>query len=59
VGYTLPYLFARSLAGILIGCGHVAFAVLLVANLMGWGRQRTGGPTYFVEQRAVPEAVAS
>jgi cytochrome c oxidase cbb3-type subunit 1 len=56
VTYLLPYLFARSLSGGLMGLGHVAFAVLLVANLMGWGRNRTGGPTYFVEQPAAPPA---
>ena len=48
VQYLLPYLFARSLSGGLMAVGHVAFAVLLVANLTGWGR-RVGGPTYFVE----------
>ena len=49
VGYLLPYLFARSV-------GHVAFAVLLVINLTGWGRLRTGGPTYFAEpaEDAIP-----
>jgi cytochrome c oxidase cbb3-type subunit 1 len=54
IEYLLRFLFARSLAGGLIGLGHLAFAVLLVANLMGWGRQRSGGPTYFVEP--APEA---
>jgi cytochrome c oxidase cbb3-type subunit 1 len=57
VEYVRPYLFSRSVAGGLIGVGHLAFAVLLVANLMGWGRQRAGGPTYFVEPAApdIPE----
>jgi cytochrome c oxidase cbb3-type subunit 1 len=27
----------------------VAFALSFVMNLAGWGRQRTGGPTFFVE----------
>ena len=51
VEYLLPYLFSRSAAGVLIGVGHVAFAVLLVANLGGWGRARAGGPTYFTTAR--------
>lgn len=49
IGYLLPYLFARSVAGTLMTLGHLAFATLLVMNLTGWGRLRTGGPTYFVE----------
>ena len=48
VNYLLPYLMQRSLAGVLIGLGHVAFAALLAANLCGWGRRRAdAGPTYF------------
>ena len=34
------------------GIGHLAFAVLLVANLTGRGRPRAGGPTFFVEPAA-------
>jgi cytochrome c oxidase cbb3-type subunit 1 len=49
IAYILPFLAARSIAGVLLSIGHVAFAVLFAANLMGWGRQRSGGPTYFVE----------
>ena len=49
VEYLMPYLFARSVAGILMTIGHVAFAGLLVANLLGWGRQR-GGPTFFTSE---------
>src|SRR5262249_6193627 len=44
VGYLLPFLAVRSVAGSLMGIGHLAFATLLVMNLMGWGAQRTGGP---------------
>lgn len=59
VQYLLPYLFTRSVSGVLMGAGHCAFAVLLVANLMGWGKRRTGGPTYFVEPaRAAPQAAS-
>ncbi len=54
VAYLLPYLFARSVAGIIITIGHIAFAALLVANLMGWGRQR-GGPTFFVREEPAQE----
>jgi cytochrome c oxidase cbb3-type subunit 1 len=56
VQYLLPYLFARSVAGVLMTVGHLAFATLLVMNLTGRGRPRTGGPTYFVEpaEDAVP-----
>ncbi len=47
--YLLPYLFARSVAGGLLAVGHVAFAASFVMNLAGWGKQRSGGPTLFVE----------
>ncbi len=57
VGYLLPFLFTRSLAGGLMSLGHLAFAALLTMNLAGWGRQRAGGPTYFVERERAPEAV--
>lgn len=50
--YTKAYLFARTLAGVLISIGHLAFTALFVMNLAGWGRQRTGGPTYFSEPPA-------
>jgi cytochrome c oxidase cbb3-type subunit 1 len=52
VTYTLPHLFARTIGGILMGIGHVAFAILFIMNIGGWGKQRTGGPTYFVEKAA-------
>ncbi len=47
--YLLPYLFSRSVAGILLTVGHLAFATLFVVNVAGWGRGRNGGPTFFVE----------
>ena len=52
--YTKPYLFARTLAGVLMTVGHLAFAALFVMNLAGWGRKRSGGPTYFNEPPANP-----
>ena len=55
VEYLRPYLFTRSVAGGLISLGHIAFATLLVMNLAGWGRARSGGPTYFVEPEAARE----
>jgi cytochrome c oxidase cbb3-type subunit 1 len=49
VNYLKPYLFGRTVAGILLTVGHLAFATSFVMNLGGWGKKRTGGPTYFVE----------
>ncbi len=49
ITYLKPYLFTRTIAGILLTTGHIAFATLFVMNLAGWGKQRTGGPTYFSE----------
>ena len=56
VEYVRPYLFTRSVAGCLMGVGHVAFALLLVANLAGWGRKRGIGPAYFVAPAGKPAA---
>jgi cytochrome c oxidase cbb3-type subunit I len=50
--YLQPHFLGRSIAGVLLTVGHVAFAVLFVMNLMGRGAPRTGGPTYFVEPKA-------
>ncbi len=44
---TLPWLLSRSIAGTLMTLAHLAFGVLLLLNLTGWGRQRSG-PTLFV-----------
>lgn len=52
VNYTLPYLFSRSIAGTLMTAGHLAFTVLFVMNVAGWGQQRAGGPTFFVEPKS-------
>jgi cytochrome c oxidase cbb3-type subunit 1 len=52
VNYTLPYLFSRSIAGTLMTAGHLAFTVLFVMNVAGWGKQRAGGPTFFVEPQS-------
>ena len=59
VTYLLPYLFTRSVAGTLMAVGHVAFAVLLVMNLAGRGRQRAGGPTFFTEPQREAAVAAS
>ena len=49
----------RSVAGILLTVGHLAFATLFVMNLAGWGQQRTGGPTYFAEPAEGTPAVTA
>ena len=46
---TIPYLIARTAAGIMLTIGHIVFAILVVMNMSGYGKQRTG-PTYFVEK---------
>ncbi len=52
VTYLLPYLFTRSVAGVMMSVGHLCFAALLVMNVGGWGRPRAEtGPTYFVPRR--------
>ena len=50
ITYLLPYLFSRSVAGILMTIGHLCFATLVTMNVMGWGRKRTSGPTLFRER---------
>jgi cytochrome c oxidase cbb3-type subunit I len=51
IRYLQPYLMLRSVAGILLTTGHIAFATLFVMNLAGWGRARSGGPTLFTEMK--------
>jgi cytochrome c oxidase cbb3-type subunit 1 len=46
---TVPYLWSRSLAGVMLTTGHILFATLVVMNVGGWGKQRQG-PTLFVEK---------
>ena len=46
---TIPYLIARTAAGIMLTLGHIVFATLVVMNLCGYGKERSG-PTYFVEK---------
>jgi cytochrome c oxidase cbb3-type subunit 1 len=46
---TIPYLIARTAAGIMLTIGHIVFAILVVMNMSGYGKERTG-PTYFVEK---------
>jgi cytochrome c oxidase cbb3-type subunit 1 len=52
--YVEPYLFLRTIAGVLLSVGHITFATLFIMNLGGWGKQRTGGPTYFSEIPSPP-----
>ncbi len=49
VAGTIPWLVLRSLTGVLILVGHVAFVILVVRNVHAWGKQRRGGPTLFHE----------
>jgi cytochrome c oxidase cbb3-type subunit 1 len=49
VEYLKPYYLSRSVAGVLMTVGHLAFATLLVINLAGWGEKHRRGPTFFVE----------
>ena len=51
VEYLRPFFFERTAAGVLMTVGHLAFAWLLLMNLMGWGPARGGGPTYFTDKR--------
>jgi cytochrome c oxidase cbb3-type subunit 1 len=46
VAYTMPWLASRSVAGVLMTVGHIAFAVLVFEMLRGFGSQFSG-PTYF------------
>jgi cytochrome c oxidase cbb3-type subunit 1 len=54
---TLPYLWGRSVGGSLMVLGHLVFATLVVMNVWGFGRPRTG-PTYFVEPKGETKAEA-
>ncbi len=49
VQHTLPYLQARTAAGLLMAAGHTAFALLFALNLLRFGKPRRG-PTLFVER---------
>jgi cytochrome c oxidase cbb3-type subunit 1 len=58
---TLPYLWSRSVAGLMLTAGHILFATLVVMNVWGFGKQRTG-PTFFVEAtgaKTAPGVVAA
>ncbi|MHC4847846.1 MAG: cbb3-type cytochrome c oxidase subunit I [Planctomycetota bacterium] len=43
---TVPWLIARSVSGVMMLVGHIAFFVLMVMNVHAWGRDRFG-PTLF------------
>lgn len=49
---TLPWLAARSLSGVMILIGHVAFFVLVVRSVHAWGRQRKEPAMFYEEDRA-------
>ncbi|MEM9445194.1 MAG: cbb3-type cytochrome c oxidase subunit I [Verrucomicrobiota bacterium] len=46
VDQALPYRIGRSLSGLALAVGHIAFAIHFVLMLLNLGR-KTGGPTYF------------
>ena len=50
VEYTKPYLVARSLSGVLMTLGHVAFAILLFRIMRG-SSVHLKGPTLFTTQQ--------
>ncbi len=55
VEITLPWLFSRSIAGIVLTIAHVIFAVHFTMMLLGMGR-KDGIPTYFTQDNTTPEA---
>ncbi len=42
----VPWLVLRSITGVLLFVGHIAFLILMVMNVHAWGRARLG-PTLF------------
>lgn len=48
---TIPWLWARSISGVMLFVGHIAFAVLVYLNLSGRGTKREG-PTLFRQDLA-------
>ena len=44
---TVPWLELRTVSGMIIAVGHLAFFALVAMNVHAWGRKRTG-PTLFV-----------
>jgi cytochrome c oxidase cbb3-type subunit I len=52
--YTVPYLWSRTVSGILLTIGHIVFAVLFVQMLAGRAAATAAGPTLF---RHGPRAV--
>ncbi len=46
---TIPWLQLRSVTGILLLIGHVAFMILVVMNVHAWGKRRFGKPTLFTD----------
>jgi cytochrome c oxidase cbb3-type subunit 1 len=52
VAYTVPWLASRSVAGVLMTVGHLAFAVLVWRMLRGSGSEWSG-PTLFTSARTL------
>ncbi len=55
VRYTIPYLWSRSLAGVLMTAGHLVFAWQLLRVLLP-GQRRVRGPALFGRQRVMEVA---
>jgi cytochrome c oxidase cbb3-type subunit 1 len=55
VRYTVPYLWTRTAAGILMAVGHVAFGALVWGMLRGRGAEALG-PTLFTTRQPAEEA---
>ena len=54
VKYTVPYLKSRTIAGVLMGVGHVSFVILFVLNVLRKGKRRQG-PTLLDVRRVSVE----
>jgi hypothetical protein len=49
---TVPWLAARSVSGVMILIGHIAFFILVVRSVHAWGRQRTEPAMFHERDRA-------
>jgi cytochrome c oxidase cbb3-type subunit I len=54
---TVPWLKIRTGAGLLMATGHVAFSILVIANLLGWGEERRGPTLFHEDAEAYQQAI--
>jgi len=47
---SVPWLLARSVSGILLAVGHIAFFILMTVNVHAWSRRPATGPTLFIQE---------